>query len=331
MKGISIIICCFNSSKRLPQAIHYLAMQKVAPDIPWEVIIVDNGSQDDTPAVAARELARYPWKQAVCKVVGEPKPGLSHAREKGVEEAAYGYVAFCDDDNWLAEEYVQTAYDFLEQHPIYAAVGGCSEAAFDDGVVPPDWFEEYQMGYAVGRQGEPGDITERGYLWGAGIVFRKSLYQFVINRRFPSLLTDRKGNELSSGGDSEICLRFVIVGYKLYYSEQMKFRHFITSNRLTTEYRKKLWDGFLASETVLSKYYYYLKATRSPDRAIQKLKITAKYVLHHLGFRRLTDVDERLLYVLTSFKPIKHDRDYSLIRDLSKIKTVGPHELVSGS
>ena len=320
MKGISVIICCYNSSERLPQTISCLAIQEVAPDVPWEVIIVNNGSTDDTQEAAIRELARYDWKPAAHKVVYEGKPGLSHARERGVDEAAYEYVLFCDDDNWLNDDYVQTAYDFLEQNPGYAAIGGRSEAVFDRGVVAPDWFEEYQMGYAVGQQGEEGDITARGYLWGAGITFRKSAFRAVINPTFPSLLTDRKGNELSAGGDSEICLRFVIVGYKLYYTGKLKFRHFITSDRLTTGYRGKLWEGFLESAKILDKYYYYLKAVGSADRGKQRLKITLKYGLHVLGIRRLTEVDERLLYILTSLKPIKFDRDYQLIRDLQKLK-----------
>ncbi|HEV2479881.1 MAG TPA: glycosyltransferase [Puia sp.] len=331
MKGISVVICCYNSSDRLPQTIRHLALQTIRPDIPWEVIIVNNNSTDDTKEAAARELARYDWKQGRHKMVDECNPGLSHARERGVGEAAYDYVLFCDDDNWLDTDYIHTAYDFLEQHPVYAAIGGCSQAAFEDGVIAPDWFEEYQMGYAVGRQGEVGDITARGYLWGAGIMFRKAVYRIVVNATFPSLLTDRKGNELSSGGDSELCLRFVIIGYKLYYSDKLKFRHFISANRLTTAYREKLWAGFLESEHILNKYYYYLKAVGRSDRNVQKLKITMKYGLHKLGIRRLTEIDERLVYVLTSLKAINYDRDYQLIRDLKKIKGFSFNEPAAGS
>jgi glycosyltransferase involved in cell wall biosynthesis len=320
VKGVSVIICCYNSSARLPQTIRHLALQKVSPDIPWEVIIVNNNSTDDTAAVAARELAGYDWKEAGHGVVDESKPGLSHARERGIGEARYAYVIFCDDDNWLAEDYIQEGFDFLERNPRYAAVGGWSEAAFDTGVMAPDWFEEYKMGYAVGRQGEEGDITARGYLWGAGIMFRKAVFKTVINPALPSLLTDRKGNELSSGGDSEMCLRFVIVGFKLYYSEKLKFTHFIAANRLSTAYREKLWEGFLESAGVLDKYYFYLESVGLGNLSMQRLKITLKYGLHALGIRRLNEIDEKLVYVLTSLKAVKYDRDYQLIRDLRDLK-----------
>jgi len=272
MKGVSVVICCYNSAARLPETIRHLALQELSADIPWEIIIVNNGSTDNTKDAATRELARYDWKQARYKVVDETKAGLSHAREKGVEEAAYSYVVLCDDDNWLDAGYIQAGYDFLERSPAYAAIGGRSEAVFDPGVLAPDWFEEYQMGYAVGPQGEEGDITARGYLWGAGIIFRKFAYRSVINSAFPSLLTDRKGQELSAGGDSEMCLRFVIVGYRLYYTGKLKFSHFITSNRLTLSYREKLWAGFLESGTVLDKYYFYLKAIGLGHPALNDLK-----------------------------------------------------------
>jgi glycosyltransferase involved in cell wall biosynthesis len=320
VKGVSVIICCYNSSSRLPETIRHLALQKVSPDIPWEVILVNNGSTDDTRETAVRELAGYDWGQAGHRIVDEAKPGLNHARERGVGEAAYEYVLFCDDDNWLDADYVRTAFDFLERNPGYAAIGGQSEAAFDHGVMAPDWFEEYKMGYAVGRQGDEGDITARGFLWGAGITFRKAAYMAVINREFPSLLTDRKGSELSSGGDSELCLRFVIIGYKLYYTGKLKFKHFISANRLTVAYRDRLWAGFRESALVLDKYYYYLKASGAADRSMQRLKIMLKYGLHVLGIRRLTEVDERQVYVLTSLKAVHYDHDYQLIRELRKKK-----------
>lgn len=328
VQGVSVVICCYNSAARLPETIRHLALQQISADIPWEVIIVNNGSTDDTKEAATRELARYDWKQARYNVVDETKSGLSHARQKGVEEAAYPYVVLCDDDNWLDADYIQAGYEFLERNPAYAAIGGRSEAVFETGVVAPDWFEEYQMGYAVGPQGEEGDITARGYLWGAGIIFRKSAYRSVINPAFPSLLTDRKGNELSSGGDSEMCLRFVIVGYKLYYTGKLKFKHFITSNRLTITYREKLWAGFWESAGVLDKYYFYLKAIGLGNPAMQRLKITLKYALHALGIRKLNEIDENLLYVLTSLKVVRHDPDYQLIRELRKLKKDEP---VSGS
>src|SRR4051794_7116729 len=99
-KAISIIICCYNSSKRLPATLKHIAQQKMRSNILWEVIVVDNNSADDTKEVAVREWRKYNLSVPF-KVVTEQKQGLIHAREKGYAEAAYQLLLFCDDDNWL--------------------------------------------------------------------------------------------------------------------------------------------------------------------------------------------------------------------------------------
>src|SRR5207244_1631742 len=112
------------------------------------------------------------------------------------------------------------AFSIMSNDKSIGALGGYSKPAFDDNVMVPDWFEKVKGGYAVGAQADfSGDVTERGYLWGAGLVLRKSLYQIITCESFPLFLTDRKGHQLSSGGDAEICLRLITIGYRLYYDD----------------------------------------------------------------------------------------------------------------
>ena len=46
--GVSIVICCHNSAKLLPRTLEHLRAQEVDSTIPWEVIVVDNASTDNT-------------------------------------------------------------------------------------------------------------------------------------------------------------------------------------------------------------------------------------------------------------------------------------------
>ena len=98
--GISVIICCYNSSTLLPRTLEHLALQDVPENILWELIIVDNNSNDDTAEVARKEWEKYKI-DIPFKVVYESNPGLSYARQKGVKEASFELLLFCDDDNWL--------------------------------------------------------------------------------------------------------------------------------------------------------------------------------------------------------------------------------------
>jgi uncharacterized protein (DUF1919 family) len=45
MNGVSIIICCYNSEKLLPETLKHISMQKVDNDLRWEVIIVNNNKE----------------------------------------------------------------------------------------------------------------------------------------------------------------------------------------------------------------------------------------------------------------------------------------------
>ncbi len=264
--GISVIICCFNSSKRLPQTLRHLANQNVT-EVDWEVVLVDNNSSDNTKDVAISEWDQYNINVPL-RVVEEATQGLSAARERGVQESKYEYLVFCDDDNWLASDYLNEAYLILNKDKKIGAAGGWSEAASN--VEIPDWFHGLN-GYAVGRQApESGDLVGRYHLWGAGLATRKSLMTKVFSTRF--LLTDRKENVIVSGGDSEICARLILMGFKLYYSESLYFKHFIPKERLTKEYRVKLLQGFETTKPAIEKYFEFIESKK--ESFFSKLKYT---------------------------------------------------------
>lgn len=315
MNGISIIVCCYNSVLRLLPTLTHLAKQKTS--LLFEVIVVDNASKDETSFEAQRIWDTFN-SNITFKVVKEPQSGLCNARNKGVKEAIYDYIVFCDDDNWLDENYIQFAYDFLSNNPTYAAVGGLCEAVFEEDIIVPDWFVEFNDAYAVGIQGKEGDITHKRLLWGAGIAFRKSIYNQVININLPSLLSDRNGNELTSGGDNEICIRFIILGYKLYYTNNLKLKHFISSNRLTVDYRKKLLSGFESSNEIINKYMFYLNY--DSGRIFYKLKLNIKYWLQFIRIRKMTIIDKKLTSLLNDYNTDLNDECFQLIKTLVRYK-----------
>ncbi|HMG81446.1 MAG TPA: glycosyltransferase [Ferruginibacter sp.] len=318
MEGVSVIICCYNSADRLKQTLAHLAKQRVDKEIKWEVIVVDNNSTDNTTAEAQRIWNSF-QKDISFTIVQEPQAGLSFARHKGVKKSAFEFVIFCDDDNWLEEDYISIAYNFLRSNERYAAVGGQSTAVFEVGVTEPEWFQEYKSGYAVGQQAEEGDVTKKGYVWGAGIAFRRSLYYTVMNNLFPSLLTDRKGNELSSGGDCEICLRFIIIGYKIYNTNKLKLEHFISSNRLTIEYREKLGKGLDDAWGILGKYYFYI-ACRSSKK--DRIKTIVKYWLSVFKLKDLNPTEKDMASIFTRYNDNENAPVFKLMNGLRKQKVV---------
>ncbi len=267
--GVSVILCCHNSARRLPETLTHLAAQRVEQGLPWEVVVVDNASSD-----ATSDVARATWPSeapAPLRVVYEPKPGLSNARRRGVDQARYEIISFVDDDNWVCPDWVQLVVDTMDQHPEVGACGGLIEPVYE--VTPPYWMENFVRRYAVGAQGETeGDITSsRGWLWGAGLTMRKSAWQCLANSGFRTLLLGREGAKLSAGEDVEICWALRLAGWRIWYNPRMRMRHFLPAGRLNWTYLRGLYYGFGAADLGLLPYQYALDED-SGGRLRQRLK-----------------------------------------------------------
>lgn len=110
---LSVIIPCFNAADTIAVQLEALANQNWSE--PWEVIVSDNGSTDDTVAVAEQ----YQSKMALRVVDSSDRKGAAHARNVGVLAAASEAIAFCDADDEVAPGWVAamgtalSCYDFV--------------------------------------------------------------------------------------------------------------------------------------------------------------------------------------------------------------------------
>lgn len=257
-KGVTIIICTFNGEDRLESTIKHIATQIVPSDIKWEVILADNGSKDKTKETALKEWSKYHLSSVSFRVIEEPKPGKLYALQHAINKANYEYIILCDDDNWLADDYVPKACNILENHQNVAAAGGFGIPVTNTTL--PEWFENYSDAYAVGAQSEQkGIIKSRGVLWGAGLITRRSVY-LKMYEKYQSFLPESKLNILSAE-DTEYCIRLQLKGYDLYYDPLLIYQHFIPEFKVTTEFREqRLLKGFNNSHEILSKYHTAMRA-----------------------------------------------------------------------
>jgi glycosyltransferase involved in cell wall biosynthesis len=254
----------------LARTLKFLGEQELESKIPWEVVVIDNASSDDTPRVAIRSW--HSVQGIPLKVVYESRMGLSYARDRGFIEAKYPIVSFVDDDNWVSPDWVQLVSEIMSQHLEIGACGGSSEPACE--IAAPTWFETYKENYAVGPQGETaGDVTEsRGFLWGAGLTIRASAWQQLSNKQFAFLLTDRCGKSVGAGSDSELCYALRLAGWRLWYEPRLRLQHFIPAERLQWRYLRRLCRGFGASGVGLAPYVYLLgQETEKPKIGIKQI------------------------------------------------------------
>ena len=99
---VTVIICTRNRALQLASVLDSACKLIVPPGLTWEFVVVDNGSADGTADVVTRYVDRLP-----IRCVREETPGLSNARNRGVEAANGEYICWTDDDvvidpEWLA-------------------------------------------------------------------------------------------------------------------------------------------------------------------------------------------------------------------------------------
>jgi glycosyltransferase involved in cell wall biosynthesis len=110
---VTVVITCYNHGIFLPDAIDSVLRQ----DYPFiEIVVVDDGSIDNTKDVTARY-------QSV-KYVYQTNQGLSAARNTGVDSSSGEFILFLDADDWLLPGAISTNYNYLKNEPEIAFVSG---------------------------------------------------------------------------------------------------------------------------------------------------------------------------------------------------------------
>jgi|SRR5690242_18429775 len=272
--GFSIILCCYNSAGRLYETLGHIAALTIPEQLDAELLVIDNASTDDTAAIAKR-LWKDNGTPFPLSILSQPRPGLSHARMLGIREAKYEYLLFCDDDNWLRQDYLTVATGILCAHPEVGMLGGFG-AGVSDGPIP-DWKHEIRIFGCGAQAAENGEAI---ILYGAGVILRKSIFNLLLKAGFSFLLPDREKERLSSGGDYELCYGVRMAGYKLWYDDRLYFRHFQPGDRFSLDYCKRFIRESSPALDILSIYRHFVY---KPSRGIFSFYSDLIWdILHHV-------------------------------------------------
>lgn len=259
--GVSFLICTFNGKARISETLACVARQSFPEGVSWEVILVDNASNDGTG-----ELAQQVWKNlgtpAPLQVLQEARPGKQYALQTAISQVQYRVTCIVDDDNRLASDYMQVGLEILENNPHVGILGGPNIATFEG--EEPDWFISFQHCYAVGPQLDrvgggfvplvDGNIG-RNVLWGAGMFVRTALWLELRELKFQSLFSGRQGEaNLTAGEDDELCYAALLLGYEVWYSSRLQLNHYMAAGRLTDAYRDRLFYASAYSTVRLNAY-----------------------------------------------------------------------------
>ncbi|MBE7383910.1 MAG: glycosyltransferase family 2 protein [Leptolyngbya sp. SIO1E4] len=237
----TVAICTYNGASRIPDVLECLRWQLKTENIQWEVIVVDNNSNDGTADIIQRYQKDWPYPGRL-HYAFEPKQGAGYARQKAVSMARSPWIGFVDDDNLLSMVWVHEACQFARRHPRVGVFGSRIRGLFECDT--PDNFERIAPFLA---------ITDRGYTPliyapekkvlppGAGMVVRRDAW--VQNVPDNPVLSGRAGGRMLTGEDLEAVLHIQRAGWEVWYNPAMQLDHKIPQHRLTRQYLISLMRG----------------------------------------------------------------------------------------
>lgn len=131
---VSIIVPVYKVEKYLRECVDSILAQTYK-DI--EVILVDDGSPDGSPAICDE----YAKKDTRVRVVHKENGGLSSARNAGIDIAKGEYIAFCDSDDYIDADMIEILASVAEEHR--ADFVGCESVVLDSkGNILPIYHSE---------------------------------------------------------------------------------------------------------------------------------------------------------------------------------------------
>jgi len=246
----SIVICTHNPRKDYLSKVLLALRQQTTPYDSWELLIVDNASQERVDAEFDVD-----WHPRA-RIVREDKIGLSHARLCGLKESKSDLLIFVDDDNVLNSDYVSEAVKIAEGWPILGTWGGQCIPQFE--VRPNPKLQLFLGGLAL-RESQQDywsnfEYWSSSHPYGAGICVRRSVAeQFADKVRKDSrrLLLGRAGKNLSAGDDFELNRTACRLGLGCGVFHALKLVHMIPANRVEEHYLRNLWRGITYSNYLI--------------------------------------------------------------------------------
>ncbi len=245
---VSVIIPTHNPHpERLSRTLCSLLRQTL-PLSAWELLLIDNAS---TRLPAPAFFSRF--GPSHLRIVSEPTLGLTSARRRGFAEARAAFAVLVDDDNVLAPDYLARALDLLAAHPRVGTLGGPVRPEF--AATPPAWSHEFHGLLALRDLGSspifsqglrpPGSSANTYPLHapvGAGMVLRREAWLAWLTGldRRPDAPSDRRGADLSSGGDNDLVLAALSAGWETAYFPELELTHLIPASRLDPAYLARL-------------------------------------------------------------------------------------------
>lgn len=253
---VDVCICTHNPRPDLLANVVLALAGQTAESDSFRVILIDNLS---APPVSADVLVPLRARGIDARIVVEPALGLTQARLRAAREADGEWICFVDDDNVLASNYLQVAFDHIRARPDAGAFGG--RMLLPASVPSPRWAEPFLPFLGIKDLGNcPQEALAEQWVEcepaGAGAVVHRSVidaFCTLVAQRPAALELGRKGQGLASCDDSALMRGAFKLGRTVAYDPDLVLDHHINPSRLRFGYLMRLMYAYGESQVMLER------------------------------------------------------------------------------
>lgn len=244
----SIVIATYNRSPYLSQCLAALARLEFDPKR-FEILIVDNNSNDDTSTVVMHYIQDHP--ELNIRSICEKKQGASHARNRGIEEARGGIICFLDDDSPPSPHWLNPLLQAFND-PLVGCAGGPSILDFQGQEIP--WWLDGDLQSLLSSYALPyTEITQLTEWYQFPLscnmaIRRRLFYEVGFLRADLSKIADQP----LAAAETELAARINKAGWKVVYVPYGPVHHLVSPERLKKEYIYHRGRGLAKSHIILT-------------------------------------------------------------------------------
>jgi glycosyltransferase involved in cell wall biosynthesis len=235
----------------------------------WEILLIDNNSQDNTKEVVESFKDRLPIRYAL-----ESNLGQCYARNHAISIAKGDYILWTDDDVLVSRDWVNRYIDAFGTYEYCAFAGGTIDPLFS--ITPPSWINRHidllQGPFAI-RQlgGETRPLATTEMIFGANMAFRTE----VLRKYLFNVELGLKGNGAVRGDETELVNRLRNQKHHGIWVGNAVVEHYIPRERLTTSYIRKFFRGYGEQARMEEISNPYPKMFGYPRWAVKQLLVSS--------------------------------------------------------
>jgi len=245
--NVSVVVCTYNRAELLRRALSALGAQRTAPGLTWEIVLVDNNSNDATKDVVEAFTAS---SSIPITYLFEGRQGKSIAQNTGIAAAAGDILAFTDDDCRPEPTWLQNIVDCIEG---WKADGVGGRILPEWSAPPPPWLATDRHLWTSIAMLDDNEVRrvelgpwqrENGFrVWGANMAFRRSAFDAVGGFNPAS---GPRGLKKYSHEEIELVRKLVEAGKVIMYDPSPTVHHWVGAERMQKRFYR--WHSFYYGE-----------------------------------------------------------------------------------